>query len=67
VQRLEQLGELLPAGVRVVRGEQPQVFGFWIITVSTPVGCTVLTRIACLPNSLARVRMMPMTPCLAAV
>ena len=36
------------------------------IGVLTPVGCTVLTRILCWASSLAMVRAMPTTPCLAA-
>ena len=40
---------------------------FWIIGVSTLVGCTEFTRIPCGASSLARVRIKPTTPCLAAV
>jgi hypothetical protein len=36
------------------------------IGVSTPVGCTVFTRMWCLANSLASDLAMPTMPCLAA-
>lgn len=40
---------------------------FWISGVSTLVGCTQLTRIPCDATSMARLRINPTTPCLAAV
>jgi hypothetical protein len=58
----------------LVRGEEQhgvgdvtdQVAWFWIMTVSTEPGWTVLTRIMSGASSLASVRISPTTPCLAA-
>ena len=40
---------------------------FWVIGVSTLVGCTECTRMPCGASSLARVRIKPTMPCVAAV
>src|SRR6266568_4929872 len=51
-------------GSRLISGSRPPRPS--AIGVSTPVGCTVLTRMLCRASSLAMLLAMPTTPCLAA-